>query len=110
MPGVLIVTFWFNEKHIYIRRLSKKFVDFVNKIKSTDTISLKLLYDCSQFNMNKRGKFRTNHLINIVAMTIRSMGVSAKTLTSFDTGISVYVGRVKKSYKNIISHLTSGKF
>ena len=35
-------------------RLSKMFVDFVNKIKSTDAISLKLLYVCIQFNMNKR--------------------------------------------------------
>ena len=32
---------------IYIRRLNKKFVDFVDKIKSTDAISLKF-YVCSR--------------------------------------------------------------
>ena len=47
-----------------ICRLSKKFMDFVNKIKSTDAIFLKLLYICNQFNMNKCGKFQINHLIN----------------------------------------------
>ena len=46
------------------------FMDFVNKIKSTDAMSLKLPYVCSQLNMNKRGKFQKNHLINVVAMTI----------------------------------------
>ena len=50
-------------------------MDFVNKIKSADAISLKLSYVCSQFNLNKRGKFQTNHLINFVAMRICSMDV-----------------------------------
>ena len=59
------------------RRLRKKFVDFVNKIKSTDTISLKFLYVCSQFNTKKHEKFQTNRLINFVAMTICLMRVSA---------------------------------
>ena len=36
--------FW---AEIYIRRLNKKFVDFVDKIKSTDAISLKF-YVCSR--------------------------------------------------------------
>ena len=46
----------------YIRGESKKFVDFVNKIKSTYAISLKLPYVCDQFNTNKHRKFQTNHL------------------------------------------------
>ena len=50
---------------------------FVNKIKSTDAIYLKLPYVCSQFNINQRGKFQTKHLINIVVLTICSMSVNA---------------------------------
>ena len=53
-----------------VRGASKKFEDFVNKIKSSDAIYLKLPYVCSQFNMNYRGKFQTNHLINVVVITI----------------------------------------
>ena len=56
-------------------------MDFVNKIKSTDAIYLKLPYVCSQFNMNYRRKFQTNHLKNVVIMTICSMGVSASRTT-----------------------------
>ena len=67
--------------HITIRRLNKKFVDFVNKIKSTDAISLKLPYVCDQFNVNKHGQFQTNRLINVVAMTICLMRVSATRST-----------------------------
>ena len=63
--------------HSHIGRLSKRFVDVVSKIKSTDAISLKLLYVCSQFNKNKRGKFQTNRLINVLAMTICLVGVRA---------------------------------
>ena len=77
---------------VSLRRLSKKFVDFVNKIKSTDAISLKLPYVklsifvpikltanivCSQLDRNKYEKFQTNRLINLVAMTICSMHVRA---------------------------------
>ena len=36
---------------IGIRRLRKKFVDLDNKIKSTDAISLKLLYACNQYKL-----------------------------------------------------------
>ena len=68
-------------KRLHVRGASKKFVDFVNKIKSTDAIYLKLSYVCSQLNMNQRGKFQKNHLINIVVMTICSMGVSATRST-----------------------------
>ena len=57
-------------------------MDFVNKIKSTDAISLKLPYVYSQFNINKREKFQRNHLINVVAMTVCSIGVSATRSTS----------------------------
>ena len=56
-------------------------MDFVNQIKSTDAISLKLPYVCNQINMKIRGKFQTNLLINVVAITIRSMGVSATRST-----------------------------
>ena len=56
-------------------------MDFVNKIKSTDAIYLKLPYVCNQFNINYRGQFQTNHLINAVVMTICSMGVSATRST-----------------------------
>ena len=52
-------------------------MDFMNKVKSTYAISLKLLYVCDQFNINKHRKFKTNRLINIVAMTICLMHVSA---------------------------------
>ena len=52
-------------------------MDFVNKIKSTYAISLKLPYVFDQFNMNKHRKFQTNRLINVVAMTICLMHVSA---------------------------------
>ena len=57
--------------YIQIKHLQKypKYT-VVNKIKSTDAISLKLLYVCSQFNTIKHGKFQTNRLINFVAMTI----------------------------------------
>ena len=61
----------------HIRRLSNKFVDFVNEIKRSDAISLNLLYVCNQFDINKLGKCHTNRLINVVAMTICSVRVSA---------------------------------
>ena len=64
-----------------LRRLSKMFVDFVNKINSVDAISLKIPYFRNQFNMNKRGKFQADRLINVVAMTICSMHVSATRIT-----------------------------
>ena len=66
---------------IYIRGESKKFVDFVNKIKSIYAISLKLPYVCDQFNTNKPRKFQTNHLINIVSMAICLMRVTATRST-----------------------------
>ena len=59
-----------------LRGASKKFVDFVNKIKSTYAISLKLPYVCNQFNTNKHRKFQTNRLINVIAMAICLMRVS----------------------------------
>ena len=91
------------------------FVDFVNKIKSIYAISLKLPYVCDQFNTNMHRKFQTNRLINIVSMAICLMRLSGtrstqRRLTSFANGFSVYAGRVKSSYKNIISHATSSKF
>ena len=52
-------------------------MDFVNKIKSADAISLKLQYVRSQSNTNKRGNFQTNRLINVVIMTICSFRVRA---------------------------------
>ena len=61
---------------VCVRRLSKNFVDFVNKIKSSVAISLKLPYVCNQFNTNKCRKLQTNRLINIVAMAICSMHVA----------------------------------
>ena len=64
-----------------IRGESKKFVDFVNKIKSTDAISLKLPYVCDQFNTNKHRKFQTNRLINIISIAICLMRVSATRST-----------------------------
>ena len=64
-----------------IRGESKKFVDFVNKIKSTYAISLKLPYVCDQFNTNKHRKFQTNRLINVVSMAICLMRVSATRST-----------------------------
>ena len=64
-----------------IRGESKKFVDFVNKIKSIYAISLKLTYVCDQFNTNKNRKFQTNRLINIVSMAICLMRVSATRST-----------------------------
>ena len=101
----------------HLRGESKKFVDSVNKIKSTYVISLKLPNVCDQFNTNKHRKVQTNRLINVVSMAICLMRVSAtrstpelKTLTSFANGFSVYAGRVKSPYKNIISHSTSSKF
>ena len=66
----------FRSKIRKIRGASKKFVNLVNKIKSTYAISLKLLYVCDQFYVNKHRKFKTNRLINVVVMTIFSMGVS----------------------------------
>ena len=35
--------------YVMLCRLSKTFVDFVNKFKSTDAISLKVSYVCSQY-------------------------------------------------------------
>ena len=64
-----------------LRGESKKFVDFVNKIKSTYAISLKLSYVCDQFNTNKHRKFQTNRLINVVSMAICLMRVSATQST-----------------------------
>ena len=66
---------------INIRGESKKFVDFVNKIKSTYAISLKLPYVCDQFNTDKHRKFQTNRLINVVSMAICLMRVSATRST-----------------------------
>ena len=65
----------------HIRGESKKFVDFVNKIKSIYEISLKLPYVCDQFNTNKHRKFQTNRLINIVSMAICLMLVSTTRST-----------------------------
>ena len=65
----------------HIQGESKKFVDFVNKIKSTYAISLKLPYVCDQFNTNKHRKFQTNRLINVVSMAICLMHVSATRST-----------------------------
>ena len=62
---------------MYVRGASKKFVEFVNKIKSAYPISLKLAYVCDQFNINKHRKFQTNRLLNVVAMTICLMRVRA---------------------------------
>ena len=64
-----------------IRGESKKFVDFVIKIKSIYAISLKLSYVCDQFNANKHRKFQTNRLISIVSMAICLMRVSATRST-----------------------------
>ena len=64
-----------------VRGESKKFVDFVNKIKSTYAISLKLPYVCDQFITNKHRKFQTNRLINVVSMAICLMRVSATRST-----------------------------
>ena len=60
---------------------SKKFVDFVNKLKSLYAISLKLSYVCDLFNTNKHRKFQTNRLISIVSMAICLMRVSATRST-----------------------------
>ena len=70
-----------NIQFIYVRGESKKFVDFVNKIKSIYAISLKLMYVCDQFNTNKHRKFQTNRLIKIVSMAICLMCVSATRST-----------------------------
>ena len=67
--------------HSYLRSASKKFVDFINKIKSTYAISLKILYVCDHFNINKHRKFQTNRLINVVAMTFCLKRVSATRST-----------------------------
>ena len=67
--------------HVYIRGASKKFVDFVNKIKSTYAISLKLPYVCDQFNTNNHRKFQINRLINVVSMAIGLMRVCATRST-----------------------------
>ena len=64
-----------------VRGESKKFVDFVNKIKSIYAISLKSPYVCDQFNTNKHRKFQINRLINIVSMAICLMRVSATRST-----------------------------
>ena len=74
-----VVDFIFNG--MYIRGESKQFVDFVNKIKSTYAISLKLPYVCDQFNTNKHRKFQTNRLINVVSMAICLMRDSATRST-----------------------------
>ena len=66
---------------MHIRGESKKFVDFVNKIKSTSAISLKLAYVCDQLNTNKHRKFQTNRLINVISMAICLMLVSATRST-----------------------------
>ena len=66
---------------IHIRGESKKFVDFVNKIKGIYAICLKLPYVCDQFNTNKHRKFQTNRLINIVSIAICLMRVSATRST-----------------------------
>ena len=66
---------------VYIRGESKKFVDFVNKIKSIYAISLKLPYVCDQFNTNKHRKFQTNRLVNIVSLAICLMRVRATQST-----------------------------
>ena len=70
-----------NNNYFNIRGESKKFVDFVNKIKSTYAISLKLPYVCDQFNTNKHRKFQTNRFINVVSMAICLMRVSATRST-----------------------------
>ena len=67
--------------YMYVRGESKKFVDFVNKIKSIYAISLKLPYVCHQFNTNKHRKFQTNRFINIVSMAICLRRVSATRST-----------------------------
>ena len=64
-----------------IRGESKMFVDFVNKIKRIDAISLKLPYVCDQFHTNKHRKFQTNRLINIISIAICLMRVSATRST-----------------------------
>ena len=66
-----------NAENLKVRGESKKFVDFVNKIKSTYAISLKLPYVCDQSNTNKYRKFQTNRWINIVSMAMCLMRVSA---------------------------------
>ena len=66
---------------VHVRGESKRFVDFVNKIKSIYAISLKLPYVCDQFNTNKHRKFQTNRLINIVSMAICLMRVSVTRST-----------------------------
>ena len=70
-----------NNNYYNIRGESKKFVDFVNKIKSTYAISLKLPYVCDQFYTNKHRKFQTNRFINVVSMAICLMRVSATRST-----------------------------
>ena len=77
IPDIIFCTYVI----MYIRGASKKFVDFVNKIKSTRAIPLKLPFVCDQFNTNKRRKFQTNRLINVVAMAICLMRVSATRST-----------------------------
>ena len=64
-----------------LRGESKKFVDFVNRIKSTYAISLKLPYVCDQFNTNKHREFQTNRLIKFVSMAICLMRVCATRST-----------------------------
>ena len=66
---------------VHVRGESIKFVDFVNKIKSTYAISLKLPYVCDQFKTNKHRKFQTNRLLNVVSMAICLMRVSATRST-----------------------------
>ena len=101
--------FTIHDKH----RLGKTFAGFVNKIKSTDA-SLKLPNVYSQLNMNKRGsmseKSYKRRCYDNLFDGCKRYPEQAMTLTSFDIGISVYVDRVKKSYKTIVSHSTSSKF
>ena len=91
---------------ILLRRESKKFVDFVNKIKSTYSISLKLPYVCDQFNTNKQRKFQTNCLINVVAMAICLMRVSVtrskpRRLRHLPTGFLYTLADSKDSIKTL---------
>ena len=68
---------WVGIWNIIVCGVSKTFVRFVNKIKSTNAISLKLPYVRNQFNTNKHGNVQTNRLLNFVVMTICSLRVGA---------------------------------
>ena len=86
-----------------MRGESKKFVDFVNKIKSIYAISLKLPYVCDQFNINKHRNFQTNRLINIVSRAIRLMRVSATRSTPrhLPTGVLYTLAESKVPIKTL---------